>query len=142
VTVGPAGGHLVWSKLVSPSYRTIDLRCLLDDASQVLPEPPFDVIHLVTAQDLVDVRLTVTEQAGPSDPPSTASAEVTGVVHLPAGLLYVDPPAAPLPDRLKLSRAGRSPTRPTRRTARRPKPPSRQPWTNTSTTTHPPTSPT
>jgi hypothetical protein len=106
VNAGPIGGRVVWSKLVQPSYRTIDLRPLLDDASQVLPVSPFDVIHLVTAQDLVQVQLTVTEHFGPPDHHPAAQAHVTGTVDLPSGRLYVDPPAAPLPDRLELSKAG------------------------------------
>ena len=103
---GPSDERIVWSKLVQPSYRTIDLRPLLDDESQELPESPFDVIHLVTAQDLVEVQLTVLEHPEQPAAQQQAAAAVTGVVHLPSGQMYIDPPAAPLPDRLRLSRTG------------------------------------
>jgi hypothetical protein len=106
MTRDDVGGTVVWSKLVHPSYRTIDLRTLLRDASQALPPPPFDVVHIVTAQDCVAVQLTIIEH--PEPPPELAARTPTlsGAVRLPAGWLYIDPPAAPLPGHVDLSGPG------------------------------------
>jgi hypothetical protein len=90
------GGRVVCSRLVHPSYRTIDLRPLLQDASQELPPPPFDVVHVVTAQDYVAVHLMIIEHSGAPPELSARTPALSGTVHLPTGWLLIDPPAAAL----------------------------------------------